>query len=752
MNHKLTFIKSVVLLVLLSFGIDTYATTYTATQSGNWSNSATWSGGVAPVANVTTNDLIIISNGVTVTLDQEQMLDHAQLILWVYGTLSGAHSLDLNNGTLNGTGTINLHNLTLGAAGSSLFAGTMTVDNLYSYQSAQLSLQGNITVNDTLGLYGGATTILGATTLSLGSGAVINMAGGSITSNGNWNQAGNVNLLYSGSGTTYTSGEVHLSNIDKVWVSLPSMSDKLVLADNLTVSGQLMVQRGRLDLDGSNLTINGTINTMTGTGWLMGDSSSVLNINGNSNTDSIAFLPGNNVVGSLNINIAAGGWLTLASDLGAANGLHIQSGKLMIGSNNLVLGGAVSGSGYLSGTSGSRLTVNGTGNMGTLMWDSTGASIGGLTMNIGGNNASLTLGDDLTVNTLTITGGTLKLNGQHLTLGGSSAISGSGALWGDTASDITLTGTTVTGMGLIKFATGGDRIRDLELRTTNSSWISLTSDLSVYGRLRLRSGNLNLAGTSNLMLMGTDSADGGSDSSYVMTSGSGKVWMNLSDSSSMSSARTWHIGTQSYYAPVRIRNNAGANGGFGASAHAGVYANGTSGTDISNTSYGVNTSWDLETNMASNANADVEAYWSQAMETSQFGRGSVYLSHYTNGAWDTYANSAAVSHSGGMWSTTRTGITSFSPFAVLSSGTTGVQDLAADAAFTAYPNPAANTLTVTVPEAAATSAITLHDVLGHQVATYPVSQTANKIDVSHLTPGVYYVSLNDKHTQKFVKQ
>lgn len=751
MNHKLTFIKSVVLCVMMALCLHMHATTYTATQSGAWSTASTWSGGVAPIANVTTNDIIIINNNVTVTLDQEQTLNQAQLILTVYGTLSGTHSLTVSNGTLNGSGTIDLHNLTLGASSTSLFTGSVVVDNFYNYQSL-LSLQSDLTVHDTLGLYGGVLTIAAGSTVSLDADAVLHLDGGSYTNHGNWNQAGNINLLYTGSGTVTTGEEANLSNIHNIWINLTSTGDKVNLGQDLTYYGRLSLLNGGLGLNGNNLTINGTISAY-GNGWLVGDTNSIVNINGSGTADSIRLRPGDMAIGDLNINLTNGGSVVLMSDLASYGGLHLQAGTLMIGANHLNLRGPVTGTGMLSANSSSSLAVTGAGSMGTVWWDSTGSTIGTLTLTATGANGMLTIGNDMNVSgNLQLNAGKLDVRGTHLTLSGTSATSAAAGIWADTTTDLTIAGSLLTGMGMMRFDTAGNMVRDLELNTTNQSWISLASDVKVYGKLRLTHGNLNLIGMSSLHLMGTDSIAGGSDSSYVMTAGSGMVWVNLSDSSGMRRAGTLHIGSQSFYAPVRITNNAGANGGFGASAHTGIYANGNSGADISATNYGVNTSWNITTNMGSNANASIQVYWSQDMETSQFDRNNVYLSHYANGTWDTLSSMAAVSASAGMWSATRTGVTSFSPFAVFSSGPNGVRDVSATATLAAYPNPAASVLTVTIPDAARTGTLIVHDVLGHQVATYTVSQTTSRIDVSRLTPGVYYVSLDDRYTQKFVKQ
>ena len=89
------------------------------------------------------------------------------------------------------------------------------------------------------------------------------------------------------------------------------------------------------------------------------------------------------------------------------------------------------------------------------------------------------------------------------------------------------------------------------------------------------------------------------------------------------------------------------------------------------------------------------AMWSAAMELNSFNRNHAYISHYTSGAWDTQTASAA-GISGSVYTMSRTGITSFSPFMVADSAanmTTGVSSiLAAETTILLYPNSVTNTL------------------------------------------------------------
>ena len=78
----------------------------------------------------------------------------------------------------------------------------------------------------------------------------------------------------------------------------------------------------------------------------------------------------------------------------------------------------------------------------------------------------------------------------------------------------------------------------------------------------------------------------------------------------------------------------------------------------------VNRTWNINKSTAGAANATVTLQWNSGDELTGFTRNASYISHYTSGAWN---NGTQVAASGSdPYSLTRTGITGFSPFAVMS--------------------------------------------------------------------------------------
>ncbi|MCW3127425.1 MAG: hypothetical protein JWO03_3083 [Bacteroidetes bacterium] len=586
-NNSSLFKAGMFILAVIGFNFAANATNYVANVSGNYSSNSTWLGGTAPGFNITAADNILISTGVTVSLDGDLTIDNATADLLVTGTLSGAHDLNVQAGSLSGTGTLLLRNLTLAAGSTFSFTSSLTVDNLFNSQAA-LSLSGKTLINDTLGLYAGNIAIVAGDTLTFGTGAVVHIDGGTYTAGGGAvSPMGNLNLLYTGTGVITAGGETLLPNLYNVDVMLSSSSNQLNLSNNLTVTGQLNVISGSLNINGHSLVLNGTVNT---------------------------------------------------SNVGSLSGTNLS---------NLTLGG-------------------GAGNMGNLI-----------------------------------------------------------------------------------FTSGSNMLNNLTVNTAASGYTNLGSDLTVSGVLTLTSGGINLTGNSNLTLTGTDSIHGGSPSSYVATSGTGSLVATIA--SLLTNSRMMHIGTASAYAPIRITNNSLASGNFSASTHSGIFANGTAGSDLSATASSVNTSWDISSDLTTGINVALEAYWNTAMEVNAFDRSNVRLSHYINGAWDDSATVQASIHAAGMASVRRSGITSLSPFAVFSGPALGVNDISTSATFATYPNPAINTLTVSITDPKATDEVKVYDVIGNHIATYPM-HNSNTIDITNLTSGVYFLSVNNTRTQKFVKQ
>ena len=279
--------------------------------------------------------------------------------------------------------------------------------------------------------------------------------------------------------------------------------------------------------------------------------------------------------------------------------------------------------------------------------------------------------------------------------------------------------------------------------------MALGSNVTVGGTLTLAQGNVNI-GSYSLTIPVTGSLTGGSSASYVVTSDTGSLIMTVANAGG---AATYQVGTLANFAPVTVTNNSTLTGAFSVVAMSGVFAHGTAGTDLALTQPLVNTSWEVSSSLATGVNVDLQMLWSSAMQVNAFDNAQAYISHYTGGAWNTSALTAATSHAGGTYSLTLTGVTSFSPFAVFDKNTaTAIQNIKSEIAFSIYPNPAGKLLQITVPSTGNLETVKVYDMLGNQLLAQPLENLTTSFDIGNLAAGMYFVSINNGSTKKFIKE
>ena len=740
---KATLLTSI---LILGTSITSMATTYSAVISGNWSSGLTW-GGTAPVFNVSGADNVVIPVGVTVTQDADVTLSNAASTLSVAGTLTGSNNLYLTSGTLSGAGSVVVNSLTVGTGGTITSLGTINASILANSQ-ASLAITAIMSISNTVVLNAGAVALSTGGVLNLANNVTINMAGGTYSAAGGLpTLAGSFNLLYTGN-VSAVGSEAALTGLKNVTVNLASSSSQLSLAAPLTITGVLSLQQGALKLSGNTLTIAGGVTTTAGT--ISGSTTSNLIVNGTGSIGTIAFTSGSQMLRDLTVSIAGSGNVSLASDL-AVNGITtLSSGSLNLNGHNLTVVGtiAAAGLGTITGSATSAVTVNGAGATGTLLFSVSGNTLGSLTLNNTGSAGGVILGSDLTVaNMLTLSSGSLNLNGNNLTIGGTINSSGTGSISGGLLSNITFNGSGNS--GTLALTPLNQTINNLTLNIGSSGSVALGSGLTVGGTLTLAQGNLDIA-KHDLTVAATGSITGGSSASYIMTTDTGRLIMSVANAGANG---LFQVGTMSNYAPVTVTNNSTLMGNFMVQAHPGVYLNGTTGADISTAQGVVNTSWNVESSISTGANIDLKLEWNTAMQVNGFDNTQAFISHYTAGAWNTSAVSAATVLSGSSYSMSLTGVTSFSPFGVFGKNVTlGVSAVSNDM-LSVYPNPASDRLTIQTGSTDKTN-VEISDLSGQIVARYELSGTDNTIGIAGLSTGSYFIKVSSNATssvKKFVK-
>jgi hypothetical protein len=199
---------------------------------------------------------------------------------------------------------------------------------------------------------------------------------------------------------------------------------------------------------------------------------------------------------------------------------------------------------------------------------------------------------------------------------------------------------------------------NLEINNSSAAGILLaTNNMNVSNQLSLTKGNITL-GTNNLIIASTGSILGGSSTSFVKTNSTG----GLKQLATGSGARLFPVGINTYN-PVTLTNS-GTSDNFTVRVATGILDNGTTGVAVKS-KHNVNRTWFIEEDVAGGSNATVTLGWNTVDESTDFIRGQAYISHYTNNSWDNpNAIATTTTITEASFSISRSGITSFSPWAV----------------------------------------------------------------------------------------
>jgi hypothetical protein len=539
-----------------------------------------------------------------------------------------------------------------------------------------------------------------------------------------------------------------LTGLHNVTVNLASATNQLSMAGNLAVTGVLSLQQGVLNLAGNTLTIVGGVTTTTGS--IAGSTTSNLVVNGTGSIGSIAFTAGAHTLGNLTLAILGSGSVSLASDL-TVNGITtLTSGSLNLNGNMLNIAGtiAAAGTGTITGSSTSGITLSGTGLVGTLPMGTVASTLGTLTVDITAAGSAL-LSSALTVtNALTLTNGSLNLNGQSLTIAGVVNSTG-GSISGSLLSDITFSGSG--NAGTLALTAGSSTINNLTINIGSNGTVMLGSPVTVAGVMTLAQGTINIA-KNDLTMLAAATITGGSAASYVITSDTGSLIMTVANAGANG---LFQVGTVASYAPVTVTNNSTLAGTFMVLAHEGVMLNGTTGADISQFQPVVNTSWNVESSLTTGANVNLLMGWNTSMQVNGFDNTQAYISHYTAGAWNTSAVTASTVVGGGLFSLALTGVTSFSPFAVFGKNVSlGVASVNNNDVLQIYPNPSTGKLTIHTGSASTLTNVEITDLSGQTVARFELTNGDNTIGISNLSTGSYFIKVSNNEmseVKKFVK-
>ncbi|HEY1040659.1 MAG TPA: T9SS type A sorting domain-containing protein [Bacteroidia bacterium] len=370
---------------------------------------------------------------------------------------------------------------------------------------------------------------------------------------------------------------------------------------------------------------------------------------------------------------------------------------------------------------------------------------------------TLTLNDSATTvnGSLVMTSGNLYLNGKELKIRNSISQTPTSRIRGHINSDLYLNLTSVSNDTIYFENTGAGNhsLNKLRIGISDSNALVLGSELIIGSVLEFAAGKLALA-NNDLIISSSASVSGYNDSAYIVTSqdGAGNLVMNVSTGSPYT---TFPVGTFSGYSPVYIQQTAsGTSGNFSARVRNSVLENGTSGTVSSEISKVVDRTWFLNST-TSTVDANIKLGWQQAAEVNGFDRENAYISNYGT-SWDQVAPGSSAGGDFNTFELTRSGIIDLGPFAVIDSWQViKLNEINPEAAFTIYPNPARDVVSIKMPDSDDYK-YELVDLTG-KILLSESSKGFNKFNLTDLESGCYFVkvtnlSSNATVTKRIIKE
>ncbi|MFC6997018.1 T9SS type A sorting domain-containing protein [Rufibacter roseus] len=192
----------------------------------------------------------------------------------------------------------------------------------------------------------------------------------------------------------------------------------------------------------------------------------------------------------------------------------------------------------------------------------------------------------------------------------------------------------------------------------------LTKNTIVKGNLRIKNGGKLDLGEHDLIMEDPTKFAEYNATSYIQVLGNGKVKVRLKPGGKAFIP----VGNASGYTPIELNLASGTEDDFSVRVIDKVYTSYLNDVPQGSTidSSVVNKTWLIEEGVKGGSNMNITLFWNATDTLRGFKKDSVFIAHYENGAWDTTTKQKAT-EANGMYSITRTGNMSFSPYAIMSS-------------------------------------------------------------------------------------
>jgi hypothetical protein len=216
-----------------------------------------------------------------------------------------------------------------------VFTDGSSIDELYiDYQgTGSIELESSLDIAGELHLHEGTLSIESGATLTMNTGSMIRVMNGELQGNGGtFDGTNSYDVVYMGDSTISTGEEVTGSGLNDVELNIAT--GQLVMEDDITVGGLLDLQSGSLNLNGNNLTLNGTFEQITP---IIGNEASDLYLNITTTADdTIWFDNADQNLEQLSVDVTTGN-IVLGSVLHIHDELSLINGSIMLTNHNLII-------------------------------------------------------------------------------------------------------------------------------------------------------------------------------------------------------------------------------------------------------------------------------------------------------------------------------------------------------------------------------------------------------------------------------
>ncbi|MCP4441454.1 MAG: T9SS type A sorting domain-containing protein [Aureispira sp.] len=331
--------------------------------------------------------------------------------------------------------------------------------------------------------------------------------------------------------------------------------------------------------------------------------------------------------------------------------------------------------------------------------------------------------------------------------------------------DWTQTGTTTdyTGNGSVhfkgntnQFVASSTPLTIANLKVNNGLRLILGNPITVSTNLDLMSNGSMELGSNDLTLSTGCTISNYDVNHFIITNGNGSLIQEVGTIDI-----TYPIGN-SIYNPA-ILNNSGTLDNFSVRVEDQVRTAYPSGSLV--TTGMVDKTWFIDETIQGGSDMSVTLQWETSDELSSFDRTKCGVIHWSNSAWDYPATGSTASNIGGnSWSQTRTGITSFSPFAIddiILTSTPLLVDSEKENTLLIYPNPTKEYLNIKFSSVESSSAIVqIFSADGRLVfneqRVVDANQSIQLLDLTDLAAGTYLLQTilknGQSNTQRFIKR